>query len=227
MTSITAGPDRPLRKDAEHNRRLILDVAAQAFAERGLDVGFEEIARRAGIGVGTVYRRFPDRKVLVEALFAQRIEEMISLAQASLDDPDPWSGLCGFLAGSLQMQVSDRGLRAVLGTTTHGSGALAVVQERLRPVVDAVVARAIDAGELRRDVHTLDLGVLSWMISAATPQDQPDLWRRYLVLVLDGLREQRTAPTPLPLQAPDEASLDDLLHLAPRRSSSAPPATLR
>ncbi len=223
MTLIT-DPERPLRKDAERNRRLILDVAAQAFAERGLDVGFEEIARRAGVGVGTVYRRFPDREVLVEALFAQRIEEMISLAETALHDPDPWSGLCGFLSGSLEMQVSDRGLRTVLGTDTHGHGRLAAVRERLRPVVDALVARAMDSGDLRRDVQTLDLVAFSWMISAATPPDQPELWRRYLVLMLDGLREQRTASTPLPLQAPDEISLDGLLHLAPL-SSHRPPTS--
>lgn len=205
--------NRPLRKDAERNRQLILDVAARAFAERGLDVGFEEIARRAGVGVGTVYRRFPDRELLVEALFERRMDEMAATAQRALDHPDPWAGLCAFLQESLEMQVTDRGMQTVLGANTHGGEGLAAARARVRPLVDAVVARAIESGDLRSDVDPLDLAAFSLMISAATTDSQPDLWRRYLVLMIDALRADRPTPTPLPLQPPDDDDLNDLVQI--------------
>lgn len=224
MTFATGGDARPLRKDAEHNRQLVLDAAAQAFAERGLDVGFEEIARRAGVGVGTVYRRFPDREVLVEALFERRMDDMVAMAQRALDDPDPWTGLCGFLTESLEMQVTDRGMQTLLGANTHGREGLAAARNRLRPVVDAVVARAIESGDLRGDVEPLDLAAFSWMISAATTAEQPQLWRRYLVLMIDALRERRTAPTALPLHAPGHGELNELVHSSLGRSRGPGPA---
>src|SRR5438270_6695856 len=85
--------ERPLRKDAERNRRRILDAAAELFAERGLGVTLNDIAHHADVGVGTVYRRFPDKDVLIDALFEERVEEMIALAEEALQDADPWRGL--------------------------------------------------------------------------------------------------------------------------------------
>src|SRR3954462_6998050 len=95
-TSDTTPAERPLRRDAERNRQRILTAAADAFAEGGLAVTMDEIARRAGVGVGTVYRRFPDKELLVAALFEQRIDELIGLAQAARDEPDPFAGLVRF-----------------------------------------------------------------------------------------------------------------------------------
>src|SRR3954449_13048651 len=82
-----------LRRDAERNRERILAAAADAFAEGGLAVTMDEIARRAGVGVGTIYRRFPDKELLIEALFEQRIDELVALAEAAREEPDPFAGL--------------------------------------------------------------------------------------------------------------------------------------
>src|ERR1700712_3026544 len=98
---------RPLRADAERNRLLILEVAAEVFAEKGLDAGFDEIARRAGLGAGTVYRRFPHRDQLIEALLTDRLSGVAQLAQQAAAHPDPWVGLVGFLQRSIEMQVRD------------------------------------------------------------------------------------------------------------------------
>src|SRR4051794_16247958 len=89
----TRVPERRLRRDAERNRQRILAAAADAFARGGLAVTMDEIARHAGVGVGTVYRRFPDKELLIDALFEQRIEELVALAVAARDEPDPFVGL--------------------------------------------------------------------------------------------------------------------------------------
>jgi AcrR family transcriptional regulator len=92
-----AGTARPLRRDAERNRQRILKAAAEVFAERGLEVSLDEVARHAGVGVGTVYRRFPTKDDLIEALFMDRIDEVATLAEQAAQDPDPWAGLVSFM----------------------------------------------------------------------------------------------------------------------------------
>ena len=92
-----ATSERPLRADAERNRQRILDAAADLFAERGLQVSLDEVAERAGVGVGTVYRRFPDREALIDALFQVRVEEFIGIAREAAADPDAWAGLTRFI----------------------------------------------------------------------------------------------------------------------------------
>src|SRR4051812_50122594 len=95
-----------LRRDAERNRRRILAAAADAFAEGGLAVTMDEIAGRAGVGVGTVYRRFPDKEVLIEALFEQRIDELVALAEGARDEPDPFVGPVPFFEAGLAVQAA-------------------------------------------------------------------------------------------------------------------------
>src|SRR3954467_13973476 len=96
MTPESANKERPLRRDAARNRELILETAAEVFAELGLEAGYDEIARRAGIGVGTVYRRFPERSELVQALFESRIEEVVAIGEEAAAMPDAWEGLAWF-----------------------------------------------------------------------------------------------------------------------------------
>src|SRR3954447_23938371 len=112
-TSDTTRAERPLRRDAELNRQRILTAAADAFAEGGLGVTMDEIARRAGVGVGTVYRRFPDKELLVEAPFEQRIDEFVALAEAARDETDPFAGLVRFFETFLTVQAADRALKEV------------------------------------------------------------------------------------------------------------------
>src|SRR5215468_12232436 len=101
--SREAPAPRPLRRDAERNRQLILRAASEVFTSRGLQASLDDVAQHAGVGVGTVYRRFPDKEALVEALFEERLDTMAGLAEQGLADPDPWAGLVFFLeeAGGL------------------------------------------------------------------------------------------------------------------------------
>jgi AcrR family transcriptional regulator len=209
---VVAGePGRRLRRDAERNRRRILAAAAEAFAEGGLAVTMDEIARRAAVGVGTVYRRFPDKELLIEALFEQRIDDLVALAEAARDEPDAWNGVLSFFEGFVSLQAADRGLKEVLLTPDRGQERVARARARLAPVVDELLERAKADGVLRPDVVGPDLGLLQFMLGAvadATRAVEPDLWRRFLGIALDGLRTRRDAPSPLAPGPLDDESLE-------------------
>jgi AcrR family transcriptional regulator len=202
---------RPLRRDAERNRQRILRAARTVFAERGLAVTMDEIARRAGVGVGTVYRRFPDKDLLIEALFDQRIDELVALAEAARDHADPFAGLAQFLDSFLAVQAADRGLKDVLLGTPRGESRVAHARDRIAPVVDELVARARAGGDLRGDVAPSDLALIQFMLAAVidyTHEVDREVWRRLLGIVVDGLAARRDAPSPLPRPPLDEADLD-------------------
>jgi AcrR family transcriptional regulator len=197
---------RPLRADAERNRRRILAAAAEVFAKRGLEAGLDEIARHAGVGTGTVYRRFPDKALLIDALFESRINDLLELAEAALALEDPWDGLVHFLEGAIEMQQADRGLKELLFGDGCAPGAtssrFAGKMQALLPTISAIVERAQASGQLRADVSFTDLAVIQFMlhgVGAFAAAVEPDLWRRQLGLLLDGLRTERTSATPLPL----------------------------
>ncbi len=126
---------RPLRRDAERNRQRILKAAAEVFDERGLEVSLDEVARHAGVGVGTVYRRFPTKEELMEALFMERIDSIAALAEAAGDAADPWSGLVSFIEQVAEMLAGDLGLRQMLMFATYGRDTV---------LVRAVAERAAD-----------------------------------------------------------------------------------
>jgi AcrR family transcriptional regulator len=220
MTMETATQDRPLRKDAARNRELILETAAEVFAEHGLDAGYDEIARRAGIGVGTVYRRFPERSELVQALFESRIDEMVAIGEEAAAIPDAWDGLAWFFEKSVEKQVADRGLKEVMVQTLSESGQITVGRERIGPIVESLMRRAQADGALRQDVEVTDLGMQLMLLGSLSTPDQPDLWRRYLALMFDALRA-RPDTTPLPLEAPPDEAMHLLMcNLQGRRVTS-------
>jgi AcrR family transcriptional regulator len=205
--------ERKLRADAERNRRRILVAAAEVFAERGLHASMDEVAERAGVGVGTVYRRFSNREELIQALFEDRIEQFVVLSEECLSADDPWTGLESFLERSLEMQAADRGLKELLHRHAHidTSGGLPTIRERVLPALERLLARAREAGELRPDLAASDLPMVSLMIGMVAElahAESPELWRRYLTVILDGLRDHRAAPTPLPVPPLDVAGLD-------------------
>ena len=209
--AVAGEPGRRLRRDAERNRERILAAAAEAFAEGGLAATMDEIARRAGVGVGTVYRRFPDKELLIEALFEQRIDDLVALAEAARDEPDAWDGVLRFFEGFVSLQAADRGLKEVLLTPDRGQERVARARARLAPVVDALLERAKADGALRPDVVGPDLGLIQFMLGAvadATREVEPELWRRFLGIALDGLRTRRDAPSPLAPGPLDDESLE-------------------
>ena len=201
---------RPLRADAARNRELILATAAEVFAEQGLDAGYDEIARRAGIGVGTVYRRFPERAELVQALFESRVAEIVAIAEEAGEKQDAFEGLSWFLEKALERQVADRGLKEVLVSGLSEADHRVMGRERIAPIVERLVARAQDSGALRRDVAGTDIGMQLMVISSMTTSAQPELWRRYLALLLDGLRAH-PGQAALPLCAPGDDAMHDLM----------------
>ncbi|MDX6618207.1 MAG: hypothetical protein QOK36_593, partial [Gaiellales bacterium] len=112
--SPTTAAERPLRRDAARNRERILAAAGEVFATRGLEVTLDDIAHHAGVGVGTVYRRFPDKEGLIDALFEERIAAIAALAEEAAAHEDPWAGLVFFFERSLTEQAADRGLKQLL-----------------------------------------------------------------------------------------------------------------
>jgi AcrR family transcriptional regulator len=201
---------RPLRRDAERNRHRILEAAAEAFAKRGLTITMDDIAEHAGVGVGTVYRRFPQKELLIEALFEERVGELVALAEEALDADDPWQGLVDFLERAQALQATNRGLKELVLSTEHGRQRVACVRERLGPLAEELVRRAQASGQMRPDVDGSDLPLVQVMLGAivdVTRDVAPDTWRRMLGIIVDGLR----APgphTPLPAPALDTAQID-------------------
>jgi AcrR family transcriptional regulator len=213
---------RPLRKDAARNRQRILDAAYELFAARGLSVTLNDIAHYAGVGVGTVYRHFPDREQLIDGLFEQRIDEVAALLQEAVEDPDPWHGLTHFLEGNLALQAQDRGLRELILGAAGGFERLARARARLYPIGAQLIARAHDAGALRADIEPQDLPLIQLMLSSVIDVGQdvaPDLWRRYLAIVLRGLRADAGTPEQLPAAPPPPERVDKMMAAAwgPRR----------
>jgi AcrR family transcriptional regulator len=211
---------RPLRQDAERNRLRILAAAGELFTERGLGVTLDDVARHAGVGVGTVYRRFADKEVLIDALFEQRIEAMSTTAEEALAHPDPWEGFVLFLERGLERQACDRGLKELLASSAHGGEGVHTARERLAPLVTALFDRAKAAGVLRPDAAPTDAPLILMMLGVIidrTRDVEPELWRRYLGLVLDGLRPAGADTTELDAPALDPDALGRVMHAPPRR----------
>jgi AcrR family transcriptional regulator len=214
-------PARPLRRDAARNRARILEAAGELFAERGLAVHLNDIARHAGLGVGTVYRHFPDKDALIERLLEARLDELVSIGEAGLADPDPWHGFVTALERSLEVQALDRGLHQLVQASPRGLERLLRVRERLLPVGEQLIERAQAVGAIRSDVSTADIPVLQLMVGTVVDAARgvdPDLWRRYLQFVLRGLAAHPERLPELPGSPPSPDSLDVLLSQVPRRT---------
>jgi AcrR family transcriptional regulator len=200
-------PARPLRRDAELNRQRILAAAGELFAERGLAVTLDDIARHAGVGVGTVYRRYPDKELLIDALFEDRLTALCAAAEAALAVDDPWEGLVLFFERGGELQARDRGLKELIADHAHGGECLIRARDRLRLLVTELFDRAKDAGVVRGDAEALDTPMIFMMLGPLMDRARhvdPDLWRRYLGIVLDGLRPAATTPLPRPALAPEQ-----------------------
>jgi len=205
-----ATTERPLRRDAERNRQRILETAGELFAERGLGVSLDEIARHAGVGVGTVYRRFPDKEQLIDALFEDRLNYIRETASAGLELEDPWQGLAFFIERSLEAQVADRALKELLLSTSSAHARIERGRAQIEPIVEAILERARAAGAVREDLALSDLLMLQHAVGEAaayTHEVAPEAWRRIMCIALDGLRPDRRRPSPMPAPPLDEAQV--------------------
>jgi AcrR family transcriptional regulator len=227
-TSETAATERPLRRDAARNRERILAAAAEVFATRGLEVTLDDIADHAGVGVGTVYRRFRDKEQLIDALFDNSMDTFVTAAEEALAADDPWLGLEQFFIDMFELQAADRGLRELAFAGQHGRERVTRVREQLEPLLRELVMRGQASGHLRGDLVADDLPMIQKMLAQVIDIAggvSPDLWRRYLTIVLDGLRERRDGPTPLPVPALEHGQLETCMRSWRPPRSARPPAS--
>jgi AcrR family transcriptional regulator len=197
----TTAADAPaMRADARRNREKVLKAGRKCLADDGLDAQMEDIARRAKVGVGTVYRHFPTKDALVEALAAERFKGLTEKAREALDDPDPWAGFAEFMHYSASVQANDRALSEIMGARPEVMSEAAEESGLFEPV-SKLIAKAQKAGSLRRDVVPEDVPLLMCGLARAPRRDSkgPESnWERYLGIVLDGLRAPAITKLPPP-----------------------------
>jgi AcrR family transcriptional regulator len=211
------------RRDAERNRARLIEIGRGVLAELGPDAPLEEIARRAGVGIGTLYRHFPTREALVASIFAEHMEEVLAAAEDAAEAEDGWAGIVDFLERALELQARNLPLRSVFLRIPKEANAER--RERIKPALDRAVARAKEQGSLREDFAVGDLVVAMWSfapIFEATAAVAPNVWRRHLRIVLDGMRpEGATAQNARPLAGKQlERAIDALRSRYHRRKAA-------
>ena len=190
---------RPLRADAVRNRQLLLAAAADEFAERGLDASVADIARRAGVGKGTVFRHFATKDDLLAAIVIDRIEALNVVGERLLGSPDPGAALVEFLTVAAD-QRQQRDLSFLQGAGDLNAE-VAKVRAQMFHTVHRLVDRARDHGAVRADLTGADVILLMCApnyVTSYVPDASPDLWRRYLAIIVDGLRPEGAHPLPHP-----------------------------
>lgn len=163
-----------------------MSAAEQVFAARGLDASLEEVATAAGVGVGTVYRRFPSKAALMEAIFERRVDASVELLAECARRPSGWDGFREYLRRTVQVQTDDRGLHEFLAASGH----IAQLRARVEPPLTELIERAKSEGALRADFRATDVPALTLMLIRLAHTDRevgPRLARRYLELILKGL----------------------------------------
>ncbi|ALR11491.1 TetR family transcriptional regulator [Mycobacteroides saopaulense] len=194
------------RQDAVANRERLVAAAREVFSERGLDATLDEVARRAGLGTGTAYRHFRDKHELASEILSEATEQIAKDARAALAITDPWRGLATFCERIAARHAADRGLYDALAGRGRAEDKERIWPNIVQPVTQ-LVERARTAGVIRADAQQEDIGVILTMLGPVYTLGE-QAWRRYLALLLDGLRAAGTAPLPVP--APRLSSLDDL-----------------
>jgi AcrR family transcriptional regulator len=188
-----------LRADAARNRQAIVEAAREVFAEHGLDVPLDDIAKRAGTGNATLYRRFPQRADLVAAVFAERMAEHVDAVQAALADADPWNGFASYIRAAGVMQARDRGIADLVTMDLSAAPEVEDLRGRAYDGLVRLVARAQEAGMLRADFTDQDV-VLLQMANAGLVERahgiSADASARLIALLLDGMRAQAATPGP-------------------------------
>jgi AcrR family transcriptional regulator len=183
--------ERPQRADAKRNRERILDCARDAFAAHGPDTQMDEVARLAGVGVGTVYRHFPTKESLLGELVRQKMERMADNTRAGLGrEGEPFAVLADTLRANVEIASADAALQyAMLGA---GEGVWELAGEadaELIALTDELIGRAQAAGTMRADVSALDIPMLMCGVCATMTHTKPHFdWRRHLELIIDSLR---------------------------------------
>lgn len=191
MDFVIDKPCRGLRKDAERNRQRVLTAARELFAIKGMEATLNDVAHHAGVGVGTVYRRFATKEELVEAIFEEGIAELVCLAETALQHSNSWDGFVWFIERHCELAATDRGLREMVYSKAYGGDRVDCAREELVPLISKLVDRARSDGYLRADIAHSDtpiIGLLAGTVSEWAGHVDPELWRRYVALLLEGMR---------------------------------------
>jgi AcrR family transcriptional regulator len=197
VAPVTIATGRPLRADARRNRERVLAAAEQVFAESGLKGQVEEVARRAGVGVGTVCRNFPTKQALVEAVLLCMYESLLGTAQAALENPDPGEAFERFFVALPEFQARHRALSEQMANELPTSAQ--PIREQVLRALTELVARAQASGAIRADIGPADVSMLFAGVAHATAlagEFQPLLRERYVRIILDGMRPSEASALP-------------------------------
>jgi AcrR family transcriptional regulator len=195
---MSIAEERPRRADARRNRAAVVKAARAIFARDGTGAQMDDVARRAKVGVGTVYRHFPTKEALLAALAEDRFEQIAGYAAQALDVEDPWEAFAGCLRNCAEMNASDRALSQMLMERPDAMRKAALAREDMQRDMAILIERAQAAGALRADFRTEDVGLVMCGISSVGAKGwEGTSWERMLTLVLDGLRAE-AARTPMP-----------------------------
>lgn len=215
-TALETAAAPTLRRDAAANRERILTAAVEVFSASGAEAGIDEVARRAGVGVGTVYRRFPTKDALLAEIVAQLLRDLVSVAREALDAA-PEAGLAAFLTGAGELQARHAGCLWQLWSGGHeGSETL----RELRAIGQQLLARAQRSGAVRGELVYEDIGMLLWSLAGVVESAHgvdPQLWRRTLEIMLHGMKPAPGKLTHPPLPA---GGLDAVARLSSERIAS-------
>jgi AcrR family transcriptional regulator len=187
-------PSPALRADAARNRELIISAAAAVFAERGLEAATADIAQRAGVGEATLFRRFPTKDDLIDAVIATRMEEVSALADDAAGHPDPAASLERFMEELVKQFSRDRGFFEAAGERCMNDPKFQPQRERALEAAGRLLKRAQEAGAVRGDLSPSDISFLAGSAAYAMEVSKPglrdDLWMRYLRVILDGMKPE-------------------------------------
>jgi AcrR family transcriptional regulator len=203
--TTTTTPRRPRRADAERNRTRILAAARELFAERGLDASMPELAERAGVGVGTLYRAFPDKDHLLGAILAERMRWYAAQIELAAQADDPWEAFTEVVWKGAALHVTDRAFHEC-APEAFDLDEIREAKHRTLDALQRLIERAQAAGDMRRDVVAEDLPMLLKGVGLARAAYPGAAWERHLAVVIDGLRAQ--GATPLPTKPISRAQLD-------------------
>lgn len=192
---------RPLRQDAARNRERLVHAAHEVFRRRGLGAPLEDVAREAGVSIGTLYNRFPGRSELVDAAMGPLAQRAVAMAERDARAADPWQGFASFVEHTCALCADHRGYADMYRSGIPDTPVVTAAKKRLGALKTRILNRAKDAGVLRADIETTDVVLIVWAIagtSDATRDIAPEYWRRQLALVLDGLRPAAAHALPGP-----------------------------
>ena len=208
------------------NRVALLAAAREVFATRGLDAPLEQIARNAGVGIGTLYRHFPTRAELIDAIQTASLRAYLDIAEAALRKDDPWDGFVHFLEGTCELEAANRGWRELMAMRLPGAATVDGARARMYDLTAQILRRAQDSGQVRADLTPEDLALLSWAtgrIQEIAGDIAPDAWRRHLALLLDGYRAGAAQPVATRPMSPRQV-YRAMLQLGRGRAGGSPPA---